>query len=140
MVGIVPKIFKILFILLGSILSLGAIGGFFSGDYFSASIMFFIGLAILFISLRNQIINFIMNMRAEIACMGKEQKHRQKEVEKRHEEHRKQEAKKRTVKNKNISYQKQEKWFSGWALFFWIIFFWPGAIIYMIIKSSNRYR
>ena len=32
----------------------------------------------------------------------------------------------------------KEKWYSGWTLAFWIIFFWPGAIIYMVIKSSDR--
>ena len=33
---------------------------------------------------------------------------------------------------------KKEKWFSmGW-LIFWLIFFWPVAIVYMIIKSQER--
>lgn len=45
-------------------------------------------------------------------------------------------------KNPSIVKQKKkkirDKWYSGWALFWWILLFWPGAIIYMIIKASNR--
>lgn len=33
---------------------------------------------------------------------------------------------------------KEEKWYSGWALFFWIIFCWPGAIIYLVSKGNNK--
>ncbi|MHA1481871.1 MAG: hypothetical protein ACTSQA_00350 [Candidatus Heimdallarchaeaceae archaeon] len=33
---------------------------------------------------------------------------------------------------------KQDKWFSWLALILWAIFFWPGAVIYMIIKAVNK--
>ena len=35
-------------------------------------------------------------------------------------------------------YKRENKWYSGWALFFWIIFFWPAAIIYMLIKFAEK--
>jgi len=40
--------------------------------------------------------------------------------------------------NPEVIKNRKDKWFSGWALFFWIILFWPGAIIYIVIKSTNK--
>lgn len=37
-----------------------------------------------------------------------------------------------------IAKAKQEKWYSGGALFLWAIFFWPGAIFYLISKGNEK--
>lgn len=33
---------------------------------------------------------------------------------------------------------KKDKWFSWGWLIFWIIVFWPAAIVYIIIKSKEK--
>lgn len=34
--------------------------------------------------------------------------------------------------------RKKEKWFSWGYLIFWLILFWPAAIVYIMIKSRER--